>query len=179
MNCPPIFSNFFSDEKCESFVGGKRYFFSSIFDVEMDKIFGLKNDGSGSYYYFVLQVNEASENEMFLSSENESESETDNENKNEGIVSEKDEIGELLKLSGGSKMKGFSGFSERKLRNVIRIEDSVEIIRKEAFNGDESLKKVIFSISNQLRRFVVFVNAHHFFELKFLHRLKKSENLVC
>jgi hypothetical protein len=80
----------------------------------------------GSDYYFVLKVSEFSENEMFLYSENESQSE--NESENERIASEKDEIRELLKLSGGSKVEGFS---RRNVPKIIRIEDSVEIIRRD------------------------------------------------
>jgi hypothetical protein len=97
---------------------------------------------------------------MFLSSESESacESENESENENESIVNGKDEIGELLKLSGGSRIEDCSDFSGRKLRNVIRIEDSVEIVGEEDFKGDESLKEVIFSSSNQLREICGFWN---------------------
>jgi hypothetical protein len=107
----------------------------------MEMIFVLKNGGSDSYYYSLLQVSEVSESQMFLSSES--------ENVNESIVSKKDEIGELLKLSGGSRVESFSNFSRRKFGNVLRIEDSVEIVGEEDFKGDKSLKEVIFSSSNQ------------------------------
>jgi hypothetical protein len=83
----------------------ERYFFSSFFDFEMEIIFVLKNGGSDSYYYAFLQVSEVSKSQMFSSSES--------ENENESIVSKNDEIGELLKLSGGSKVEGFSSFSGR------------------------------------------------------------------
>jgi hypothetical protein len=115
-------------------------FFSSVFEIEMDRIFGMTIVGSD--YYFVLKVSEISENEMFLYMEHESESE------NEIIVSEKEEIRELLKLSGGSKPESLS---RRNVPNIIRIEDSIEIIRRDYLEGDESLDEVIFSTSNHLR----------------------------
>jgi hypothetical protein len=149
MNRHSCFSNFCCDEKCESFLERNKSFYSSVFDVEMEIIFVLKSGGSDSYYDFILQASEVSASQMFLSSE--SEGETENENESRG--SEKDEIGETLKLSGGSKVEAFSSFSGRKLGNVIRIEDSVEIVGEEDFNGDESLKEVIFSRLNELKEF--------------------------
>jgi hypothetical protein len=104
--------------------------------MEMEMIFGMRNGGSD--YYFVLKVNEDSESQMFLYTS------SGNENANESNVNEKDEIGQVLKLSGGSKIEGCSSFSGSKSTSVIRIEDSVEIVGAEDFHGYESLKEVIF-----------------------------------
>jgi hypothetical protein len=141
---------FFEEKQCESFFERKISFCSSVFEIEKERIFVMKIGRSDSY--FVLKVSEIIENEFFLSSEsengneNESESGSDNENENENekesIVSEKDEIRELLNLSGGSRIEDFSNFSERKLTNVIRIEDSVEMIEPKDFKDNESLKEI-------------------------------------
>jgi hypothetical protein len=109
MNCHPVFFDFFYAAKLESFLERKRDFFSSVFDVEMEIIFVLKTGGSDSYYCFVLQMNEFSESQMFLSNESESE--------NESIVNEKGEIETLLKLSGGSRIEDYRPMARiRKVR---------------------------------------------------------------
>jgi hypothetical protein len=140
-DCHPFFSNSFDEKKRELFVEKERYFCSHW--IEMERVFGLKT--RGSYDYFVLKVSEITASQILSYSDGK------NENENESIVSEKDEIRELLKLSGGSKMEDCSSFSSKELTNVIRIKDSDEIIGEEDFNGDESLNEVIFSTSNHLR----------------------------
>jgi hypothetical protein len=110
--------------------------------MEMEIIFGMRK--GRSEYCFVLKVNEDSESQMSLYSSSKS------ENANEINVNEKDEIGQFLTLSGGSKIEGCSSFSGRKATPVIRIKDSVEIIGSGDFRGYESLKEVIFSSSPHL-----------------------------
>jgi hypothetical protein len=117
MDCYP----FFDEKKWELFVERKRYFCSSVIEIGMEI--------GGSDYYFVLKVSEMSESQIFLYSENQ----------NENIVTGKDEIGQLLKLNGGSRIEGCSSFSRTKSTPVIRIEDSVEIVGEEDFHGYESL----------------------------------------
>jgi hypothetical protein len=161
-DCYRIFWNFFEEKKLESFMERKRYFWSSVFEIEMERFFGLKNGERDNY--FVLKVSDFTESQIFLYSESESGneneiiesqiflySESENGNENESIVSEKNEIRELLKLSGGSRSEGFSSRSGKEFTNVIRIKDSVEIVSIDDFNGWTSLKEVIFSSSNQLK----------------------------
>ena len=57
-----------------------------------------------------------------------SESESESEN-------EKDEIRQVLKLSGGSSIEDCSSFSWRQSTTIIRIDDSVEIETIELSSG--------------------------------------------
>jgi hypothetical protein len=119
----------------------KSSFSSSVFELGMERIFGMKIGGSD--YYFVLKVSEISENQIFLYNES--------ANENESIVSEKDEFRELLKLGGGSRIEGFSNLSGTKSTNVILIHDFLGIIKEKDYKDDKSLKEVIFSTSNHLK----------------------------
>jgi hypothetical protein len=130
------FSKFFDEMKLKSFFEMKRCFCSSVFEIEIDIIFVFEIEGCDCY--FDLRASEVAESQMFLyheskidiESENDKENENENEKERESIGSEKEEIGELLKLSGGSRIEGFSNFSGRKSTDVIRIEDSLEIVRE-------------------------------------------------
>jgi hypothetical protein len=126
--------------------------------MEMDISFGMRNGRSD--YYLVLKVNEDSESQMFFYSS------SGNENANESNVNEKDEIGQVLTLSGGSRIEGCSSFSWRKSTPVIRIEDSVEIIGSGDFHGYESLKEVIFSSSPHLREIFGFQECTSLFRIE-------------
>jgi hypothetical protein len=127
-DCHSFFWNFFEDKKekkyCESLWREGEIFVHQFLRWKWKEF---------------LTANEHSESQIFLDSES------------ENIVSEKDEIRQLLKLSGGSRIEGCSSFSEQKSTTVIRIDDSVEIVDEEDFKGYESLETVIFSSSNHLR----------------------------
>jgi hypothetical protein len=90
--------------------------------------------------------------QLFLDRENESES----EKSKEMIVSEMEEIREFLKLSGGSRSEDCSTFSRMKPTEVIEIEVSVKIIRAEDFGNWRSLKRMMFSSGNNLRKIAGF-----------------------
>jgi hypothetical protein len=134
--------------KFESSVREKQYFSSSVLFLEIDTIFEMLIEGSDSV--FVLKVSANSENQLFLDRENE------NEEEKQMIVSEMGDIRESLKLSGGSRSEDSSSFSERKSTEVIEIADSIEIIGMNDFNNCKSLKRIIFSSGNHLRKIAGF-----------------------
>jgi hypothetical protein len=138
-----------SDQKrFESSVYKKQHFSSSVLFIEKENVVEMLSRGSD--YVFVLKVSEDSESQLFLDVESGTGSESEEER--EMIVSEMEEIREFLKLSGGANSEDCSSFSRMKSTEVIEIELSVGIIRSEDFNSWKSLKRVIFSSGNNLRK---------------------------
>jgi hypothetical protein len=123
--------------------------------IEIEDVFGEKQVESEKY--FGLNCSEDSNNENFSLVESERKrrtamkTEADDKTEKEDIVSQLDEIGELLKLSGGSSDRSDCNFSRGKSEDVIEIEESVEIVRMSDFKGSHSLKRVIFSSDSHLR----------------------------
>jgi hypothetical protein len=72
------------------------------------------------------------------------------------LVGDMEEIRGIVKLSGGSRCEDSSSFSEQKSSEVITIGDSVEIIGRQDFNDCKSLKRIIFSSGNPLRKIAGF-----------------------
>jgi hypothetical protein len=134
----PFFSNTEKPKKSKSSFQNQQHFSSSTFQMERN---------FGSECNFVLNGTKVSTKEMFSSEESE----------NESFMTEMDELRQVLKLSGGSR---------NKLTEVIEIEDSVEVIRKEDFNCYGFLKRVIFSSLNKLRKI------HGFIECRSLYRIE-------
>jgi hypothetical protein len=116
-------------KKFELSVDEKEHFSSSGFVMEIEKIFELLIGGNDCI--FILNVSENSDSQLFSGSESESESE--NEEEKEKIVNKMEEIREFLKLSGGSKSEECSSFSKMKSTEIIEIDASVEIIRRDDF----------------------------------------------
>jgi hypothetical protein len=139
-------------KKSESSVCEKQYFSSSVLFLETDNIFEMVIEGSDSV--FVLNVSENSKSELFL--DRESENESDNEEEKEMIVGDMENIREFLKSGGGSKSEDSSSFSERKSTEVIEIANSVEIIATNDLDNCKSLKRIIFSSGNHLRKIAGF-----------------------
>jgi hypothetical protein len=75
----------------------------------------------------------------------------DSETGNESTVSAMNAIRGLLRLSGGSGTRDCSSFSGRKSPNIVKVDNSIDIIGKEDFKRYELLKEIIVSSSNQLR----------------------------
>jgi hypothetical protein len=157
----PFFSDLIDRKESDSSFERNEYFCSSVFCIENSIIFSLKIVGIDNCFLLKFTKDSASdiffweqnehENANANENANENENENENQNANEITVSKMDEIGQLLKFSGGSGVGSCSSFSKMKSPNVIEIEDSVEIIGKEDFKSDESLKEVIFSSNSQLR----------------------------
>jgi hypothetical protein len=135
-------------KKFESSVHEKQHFSSSVFLIEIENIFEMLIEGSDSV--FVLKESEHSGSRLFLNSESEEEKEM--------IVSEMEEIGDILKLTGGSRSADGLSFSGRQFIDFHEINESVEIIRMEDFHGCKSLRRVIFSSGNHLREIDGFRN---------------------
>jgi hypothetical protein len=125
----PFFSPIFDEKKWKN---------SSALLIEMENIVGLRNVGNECC--FVLQGTEVRKSEMFGSGQNEKEKET--------IISEMDEIRQLLKLSGGSNAQGMLRSPRTTSDSVLRIDDSVDMIESHDFKLCTSLTTVIFSSSN-------------------------------
>jgi hypothetical protein len=93
-----------------------------------------------------LNVTEGLKSQLLLDDESESESEKEREM----IVSEIEEIREMLKLSGGSMSDYCSSFSKMKSTGIIEIKVSIGVIRKRDFESLKSVKEVMFSSGNDL-----------------------------
>jgi hypothetical protein len=100
--------------------------------IEIDNIFEKLIKGSDSV--FVLKMSANSESQLFLDHD----------------------IRGFLKLSGGTRSEDSSNFARGESTEVIEIADSVETIGMNDFNNCKSLKRIIFSSGNRLRKIVGF-----------------------
>jgi hypothetical protein len=100
-------------------------------EIEMDIVFGERMRRSEWNETEVLK------NEMFWYGDNDSQNdnENDNENENESAVSEMYEIREILELSGGSKIEGFSSFSGTKSTEVLDLAIQLKLFKRKIFTA--------------------------------------------